>query len=208
MKEINMQKHPFFTLIFITMLMLTAIPAAAQNDDSGAFLANTITVMGNGSAYGAPDIAYLSLGVDKTDPNVSVAFTQANQAISAVIEAIVAAGVPREDIRTTAINVYQPYYGASPFAPPMMGAPEPTETPSEPSYQVSTQLFVTVHDVSVVASVIDAAVAGGANNIYGFNLGLSDTKALESQARVEAMEAPAAARSSLPTSSARSWARS
>ena len=135
---------------------------------------DTITVVGSGSASGTPDIATLDIGVQTTDADVTQAFAQTNQGINAVIDAMTGAGVAREDMRTSGLSIYV----QQPPSPDSQGTPQ---------YQVSNQVHITVRDISKVEDVINAAVNAGANNIFGFSLGIADQSALETEARAQAV---------------------
>jgi uncharacterized protein YggE len=54
-------------------------------------------------------------------------------------------------------------------------------------YRVSNMVQVTIRDLNTVGDIIDAAVAAGANNVWGVTFGLEDTEALEAQAREKAV---------------------
>src|SRR5690606_543808 len=142
-----------------------------------------ITVTGSGNASGAPDIANLEIGVETSDPSVTVAFEQANTTIEAIINALVEAGVAREDIRTVGLNIFQDRF-------PMPMEPMTSTMGAEavqPVYRVNNQVRVTVRDIANVAAVINAAVEAGANNIYGLNFGIDNRDALENDARADAL---------------------
>jgi hypothetical protein len=162
-------------------MALTFSSVAAQGDGSpnAAYPEYTVSVSGTGSASGAPDIAYLELGVERINADVGAAFSEANSTIDAVIAAVVEAGVAREDIRTTNLSVYSESFG-----PAMPG----DSSGGERNYRVSNIVRITVRDISTIEDVINAAVNAGANNVYGLNFGIADTASLEQDARVEAMD--------------------
>lgn len=168
------------TLVVIAMVALVALPAGAQDNPSNAdgYPMNTITVIGNGSAAGAPDIATVEIGVETRNEDVSLAFSENSTTVDAVIAALVEAGVAREDIRTSGLNIYLERYP--------MGMPEGPEDYAS-TYIVNNMVRVVVRDTGAVGDVLSAAVEAGANNIYGLTFGIEDQAALESEARVEAM---------------------
>jgi len=170
-------------LVVLATLMLAVMPAAAQEAPP-----NTITVTGNGSAVGTPDIANITIGVEIFNTDLNAAFTEANTRIDSIINGVVEAGVTREDVRTTNLNIFLDRFGG-PF--PMMemdpsssgmGQAEP-----QPTFVVSNQVRITVRDVNNVANVINAAVDAGANNIFGLDYGIEDRAELESAARADAV---------------------
>lgn len=172
-----MKKFSITFIMIVGLLLLAVVPSLAQESTAP----NTITVMGLGSASGAPDIANLEIGVETTNSDLATAYAQTNERIDAVIRALVEAGVAREDIRTVGLNVYQDRYGGP--NPQMSENGEPT-----PVYIVSNNIRVTVRDIANVPTVLNAAIDAGANNIYGLNFGIEDTDALASEARAAALQ--------------------
>jgi uncharacterized protein YggE len=146
--------------------------AAAQTTTPG-----TITVLGNGEASGAPDIAYVMLGVEIRNESLGNALGEANTAISAVIEAVRGLGVAAEDIQTLDFSVWSEE-SYSPDGQMM-------ETPR--FFRVSNIVRITARDTGVVQALIDAAVTAGANRIQGVTFGLDNQAALESEARLAAL---------------------
>ena len=159
-------------LALVAMLGLAIAPTAAQDLPT-----NSITVTGYGQAFGAPDVAYVEVGVDVADKDVNVAFTRANDTMNAVTEALKGLGIAPEDLRTTNISVYSDYYN------PETGGNDP-----EPTYRVNNTLRVTVRDISQASEVISTAVNAGANTVYNLSFGIADTAELEQQARAQAVE--------------------
>ena len=165
-------KRASLLLLVIGLLALAIFPAAAQDAD---ITMNTITVIGNGKATAAPDMATIEIGVEFPNTDVAAAYSEVNTTIERIIEAIVALGVAREDIRTTGVNIYSE------------GIPTP-EGQMENRFRVGNRVQVTVRDLSLIESVIDTAVTSGANNIFGLQFGISDPSALEADARVMALD--------------------
>ncbi|MCA9915717.1 MAG: SIMPL domain-containing protein [Anaerolineae bacterium] len=171
-----MKKLSITFIMIASLLVLAVMPTMAQQPTTP----NTITVTGIGSASGAPDIANLEIGVETTNADLAVAYDQTNERIDTVINALVEAGVAREDIRTVGLNVYQDRYGGP--NPQISEDGNPT-----PMYFVSNNIRVTVRDIANVPTVLNAAIDAGANNIYGLNFGIEDTDALASEARAAAL---------------------
>lgn len=163
-------KRASVLLIVGAMLALLVFPAAAQN-----FGENTITVTGNGSATARPDMATIEIGVEVPNTDIAAAYSEVNQNIEMIVEALVELGVAREDIRTTGLNIYsEGGYGM--------------EGQVENRYRVGNRVSVIVRDLALIESVIDTAVNSGANQVFGLQFGISDTKALETEARAEALD--------------------
>lgn len=138
---------------------------------------NSITVDGFGTASGAPDVAYLQLGVQVSDTDVTTAFNQANDLMTTVIGALTEQGIDPKDIQTTGLYMY-PDTGYD----PQTGAPTDTTT-----YRVGNSVNITIRDISKIGEIISAGVDAGANNINSLTFGIADTAALEGQARTAAI---------------------
>jgi uncharacterized protein YggE len=170
-------KRFFITLAVFGLFALTAGAANAQDSRSNG----TITVSGVGSASGEPDIAYVQVGAERTDRDLGAAFNATAAAMRAVIDALTALGIAPEDIQTTSLNVYpQDRYGSDGQI-------------IERVFQVSNIIQVTVRDIAQIEAVVTTAVAQGANTVYNLSFGISDSAALEQQAR-QAAAADARAR--------------
>ena len=139
---------------------------------------NSISVSGTGEAYGTPDVAYIQLGVDTAGADLGQAVTQNNSAMERVKQALLDAGIAEEDLQTTNFNVW-----IEDKTDPQTG-----QFTGERVYHVQNTLNVTVRDISKIGDVIDAALNAGANTVYGLTFGISDTTALESEARRKAVE--------------------
>ncbi|GAB2701128.1 SIMPL domain-containing protein [Nocardia thraciensis] len=131
-----------------------------------------VTVVGTGQVRGAPDTLNSDLGVEATAPDVSTAIETANREAKAVVDAMVGAGVTREDIRTTDVSV-QPQYG-----------PERAVT----GYRAANTVHVTVRDLTKASAVLDAAAKAGGNDtrIRGVSFALDDNSKLLADARARA----------------------
>jgi len=174
-----------FVVLVIAILALAGVATSASAQDltpvpsmpaPADFPTNTLTVTGIGMAAGEPDIAYIDLGVETMDASIATAFATAADTMQNVISALSEAGIAREDIRTSAVNIY-----------PQDNYDPQTGQPTDRTYRVSNTLHVTVRDVTMVETVINTAVNAGANSIYNFAFGIEDTAALEEQARQAAV---------------------
>jgi uncharacterized protein len=173
MLQVKNFKRAGSILLLIGLLAMVVLPAVAQTTTTPN---NTITVTGNGRATAAPDMATIEIGVEFPNTDVATAYSEVNDTIERIIEAMVAAGVAREDIRTTGINIYSE------------GIPSPDGQQMENRYRVGNRVQVVVRDLSLIETVIDTAVTSGANMIFGLQFGISDMSAVEAQARTEALD--------------------
>ncbi len=156
------------------VISLAARPAAAQSDNSEA---RTISVSGSGEASGQPDIAYVNLGVDISNADISQALNQANTALAAIVSAIEGAGIATDDIQTQNYNVF----------PQENFDPRTGMATGERVYRVTASVNVTVRDISQAGTVMQAGLNAGANLVNSISFGIADTKALEAEARQRAV---------------------
>ena len=183
----NLKSIGAMALVAAAALAIGATPAGATPAQQET-PTRSITVPGLGVAYGAPDIAYLNLGVETANEDITAALNDASANMDAVLAALQAGGVAREDIRTTTYNVYQETPYPIPMAMPEGGeASEPGGAPA-PVYHVSTYVEVTVRDTGEIGSLIAAAVEAGANAVNNVRFDLADRAALESEARLAALD--------------------
>jgi len=136
----------------------------------------TIVVDGRGTVSVEPDTASVVIGVDVLEDDLAETQTAATEQATAIIEAVRAAGVADEDVQTAnySVNILRDFDD--------QGNPGPIT-----GYQVSNQINVTIRDLDALGTILDDAVAAGANNIYGVSLYVEDTVAAASQARTQAM---------------------
>lgn len=164
--------HKLAALLAATALLLVATSAAAQgspNQPSG------ITVAGSGVAYGEPDQAVVNLGVDAVADNVRDALDSADAAMEAIRQAVMALGVEERDIRTVSFNVWR------------QQLTDQGGQPTGERYHVQHSFQVTVRDSALVGQVLADAVDAGANNVGGISFTISDTEALQREARAAAI---------------------
>lgn len=167
-------------LVMISVIGLAgcsgAAPQAASSDQSSTV--NTITVSGTGKATGAPDVAYVSLGISITNADVGQAVSQANAAMSKITQALGSQGIAAADIQTLSYNVY----------PQNKIDPQTGQPTGETTYHVDSSLQVKVRQMDQIGKVIQAALDSGANSVNGLSFGIEDPTKLQSQARDSAVQ--------------------
>ena len=156
-------------------------PSAATHSLASASSANSsepqgLSVSGEGRASAAPDVAVLGLGVSAKAPTVGAANSQAQQAMTALLDSLEANGVQEKDIQTTSFAI-QPEYDYRNDEQVLTG------------YRVSHMLQVKVRDIDRAGEVIDDAVQAGGDllQVQSISFIIDDTTALSSQARQKAM---------------------
>jgi len=122
---------------------------------------------GSGSVIGTPDRAQVTFAVETENPDVKTA-QQANAVqMTKVIDALVAAGLPKDALKTTGYTIYPVY---DDYTKSLLDQKIRT-------YHVTNTLTVTLHDVNKTGEVIDIAVANGVNQASSIQFMLSDEQA-------------------------------
>jgi uncharacterized protein YggE len=136
-----------------------------------------IRVTGMGEVRAAPDQATADFAVETLAGNAQEAAAANAQQMDRVITALVRAGVPRERIETRDYNVFPDY------------DQRPVEQGGEPrirGYRVMNTVSATTQDINRVGTLIDAALAAGANRVNGVRFSLRDPQRFRAQAIQEA----------------------
>ncbi|MBW3633016.1 MAG: SIMPL domain-containing protein [Chloroflexi bacterium] len=201
----------FLPIVILCALVLLALPlsflrvvnpALAQVENAvgerGSTLP-TISVTGRGSTTVEPDMARFIAGVEVVADDLTSAQAEATQRMSAVQDALRAAGVPDEAIQTASFRVEVVRSEDQPPAP--VAASEPAEpvaaggpveaTPVPPSIQgfrVVNEVRVEVSDLDRLGAILDDVLMAGANTISGIELAVEDSAGAQRQARVRAIE--------------------
>jgi len=140
----------------------------------------TITVTGSGSVSVAPDEAVVDLGVTTKAADAQGALTQDGTQMAAVVAAVEKAGVAKQDIRTSDLQVGPDY--------------QPGPTPKIDGFRATNMVQVTVRDLTMVGAIVDDALQAGANQVQGINFTVSDPESVSRQAMQSAVaDAQAAA---------------
>jgi hypothetical protein len=143
-----------------------------------AVSAGGITVVGTGTATVAPDTATWSFGVQTSAESAEAALAANSEAMDRVLAALRNAGIEGKDLQTEQVSVY----------------PRTSDDGiSIVGYDASNTVRATIRNLDEAGAIVDAAVAAGANQVYGPSLTVSDTEA-QYRAAVEAAFADARTR--------------
>ncbi len=182
-----MRLAPIAGWVFAGLLLLAAVIAffALRLTGAGApasgYLSSvpySIVVEGNGEASAAPDVAYVTLGVDTPAPTAAEATDTNAKAMAAVIAAVKAQGTADKDVRTQDFSVTPVYANLR---------PGDTSSPTITGYRVRNTVQVTVQNVQDVGKILDAGLQARANSAVGISFALKDSTALQQQALKDAM---------------------
>jgi uncharacterized protein YggE len=157
------------------------ILAQTAESETGYNPAQTITVVGQGSARIEPDIARVSIGVETSAETVAEAVTENEVKMESILAALVELGIKEEDIQTMHYSIQIERYPE-----PRVVSAEPEE--AKPTYRVSNMANVTIRDLDMVGDVLDSVVEAGANNIWGVSFSVDDPEAAQAEARANAIE--------------------
>lgn len=155
-------------LVALGVVGRQTVPAAAQDD-----LRSTVSVVGDGRVLVQPDTVFTGFGVESASANLNDAQSDAFTRMQSVIDAVVAQGIPREDIKTRSINITPEY-------------DQQLRTRIR-GYRVSSSVQVQIRNVSAAGQIIDAAVTAGANRVDGISFSVADQTPFKDQARAMAM---------------------
>lgn len=149
---------------------LTASPLVAQMPTLPA-TPPAIEVSGNGEAKVTPDRALVYLGVQTKGKTAALAGQENARLATAILEAVRAAGIARDQIGTMnyTVNPSYRYY-------PDGRKPELT------GYDASNTVRIEVRNLDLVGKVIDASLGAGANTISGMTFFASQLQATKHEA--------------------------
>jgi uncharacterized protein YggE len=149
--------------ILLVAMAITGSAAAAPLDFTSE---RVIHASGSGNVIGTPDRAQVSLAIETENFDVKSAQQENAARMTQVIDALVAAGIPKDALKTTGYNIYLAYEDAKSSSDEKVRL-----------YRVTNTLTVTLHDVSRTGEVIDIAVANGINQASSIQFMLSDEQA-------------------------------
>lgn len=135
-----------------------------------------IVTSATGEAKLTPDRATIYVGVQSRGTSAAAAARDNAQRQRAVIDAVIALGVTRQQISTENYNVS-----------PETRFDQNTQKSSVTGYVVSNVVRVELQRLDRVASVIDAALANGANQINSLDFYASNSDAARRQALADAI---------------------
>jgi uncharacterized protein YggE len=160
-------------LALIAPLVLTTaltLPALAQE--------GTISVVGMGEVSAAPDTAFVMSGVTTQGATAREALDANNEAMTALIETLKAAGIEERDIQTSGFSVTPNYVYTD-----ARDANGYTLPPKINGYSVFNNVNVRVRDLANLGAVLDQQVTVGANTISGVTFSVDDPSKLLDEAR-------------------------
>lgn len=167
------------SIALLTALLAAPAGLAGQETGPRTSAPATLAVYGEGTVQVDPDRARVRLGVEREAPLARDAQTQTNSIANEILAAMEELGISPEDIQTSRLSLY-PVYDNRPDRP--RGEPEVT------GYRAANTVTVTLDDLGRIGSVVDAAIAAGANRVEGVQFELRDHTAARGRALAAAVE--------------------
>jgi uncharacterized protein YggE len=160
---------PARILFALLVATLTAAPLPALALD------RLVTVTGNAAVAVAPDTAMIRIGVTSQGKDARAASEANAKQMTSVLNAIKANGIDARDIQTSRLSLQPQYDATKPGAARLTG------------FQVTNQVTVRIRDIGKLPSILDHAIAAGANEMSGIEFVVSQQSRLLDQARTEAI---------------------
>ena len=179
-EEFNKKKYSFYLILAGLVLVTVVAVVSLVRERLVNPIQNQVTVYGQGKVEYKPDTASVTLGVrvDRAG-SAGEALEQLNVKIKKINDAVLALGIPVDDIKTQNYNLY-PNYDYKDGTSKVSG------------YNASQNISIKVRKVDenseTVNSVVMTAGDNGTNEIQGVNYYIDDISILKQKARVLALE--------------------
>ncbi len=136
---------------------------------------NTISVSGKGEIFIKPDIAKVSVSVEKNAYSVSDAQSQATNAINNVTKFLKDSGIEDKDIKTVNYSIYPRYDYLENQGRVFRG------------YTISQTLEIKIRKIEDTGKILAGVTSAGANQVGGVSFTIDDEERVKRQARQEAI---------------------
>lgn len=134
-----------------------------------------VQVTGHGSLTVVPDMAHVSVTVEKTGEDMSAARADVERRTSEVIASAKRLGVSERDISANTLSIWPEYRWQN-------------NTQIFVGQHVSRRIEITLHDLDRYADLVSALVKAGVNNVSNTSLDRSDMPELRRQALAQAVD--------------------
>jgi len=152
------------------LLIIAVAPGAARAGE--APFQRTLRVNGHGEAHVAPDIARVQIGVTTEAATAQEALSQNTRQMNELVARVKELGIASKDLGTSGFSI-GPRYAR--------------DGHSIVGYQVSNGVTVTIRDIAKAGPLLDKVVSAGANQVSGISFDVSDSTALLTEARKQAV---------------------
>lgn len=154
--------------------VLTVLVAAAIATVPVHAAEKLVTVTGEATIAVAPDTATMRIGVSSQEKTAREASEANAKQMTSVLAAIKNAGIADRDVQTSRLSL-QPQYDPNKGTPHLTG------------FQATNQVTVRIRDIDRLPTVLDRAIAAGANEMSGIEFTVSEQSKLLDQARADAI---------------------
>lgn len=161
----------------IFAVFVFAIKVFKEIDENGKNFnqQNTINITGKGEIFIKPDIAKISVSVEKNAYSLSDAQNQATNAINNVTKFLKDSGIEDKDIKTTNYNIYPRYDYIRDKGQVFRG------------YTVSQTLEVKIRKIGDTGKILAGVTSAGANQISGVSFTIDNEEVVKREARQKAI---------------------
>ncbi|HOO54117.1 MAG TPA: SIMPL domain-containing protein [Methanothrix sp.] len=157
-------------LLAMVAILASSSSCLGAGDESDAI--STLTVSGTGDATADADMVTIVLGVQTRNESAAGAVADNARMMASSIEALLAAGVPEDEIKTLRFSIYP--------TRDWVDGKLSEKVVFEVSNQVTIALDLT--DEVDIGEVLDAAVGAGANSVESVTFGLRDPTRVQEEA--------------------------
>lgn len=164
-------------LMFAFVLISTMVGTSIANE-----IPRTITVTGQGKAASPPDMATINSGVATTAATAKEALAANNVAMEKLMEVLKSRGIESKDIQTSGFGVYPEYARRNP------GQRGSNNEARITGYRVNNNVTVRVRNLPRLGEILDALVDSGSNRISGVSFSISEPRAIQNKARMDAVD--------------------
>ncbi len=142
-------------LLLAFSLILPANAALLKGDKT------QIVVSGKGVVKAEADLAYIMVGIERTEKTAAQAQEIAAKKMKNILASLEKMGIPKDKIKTMGFRLY-PKYEYDRGKRTLVG------------YTASNQIKVTIDDLDKVGKIIDTAITAGANNVGNITFTVKD----------------------------------
>jgi uncharacterized protein YggE len=163
------------------MLLATALAllgGAEANAQGTVENERLVSVTGEGTVEGAPDMALITLGVVNEAQAAAEALAANSQSMNRILDALKQSGIEPRDLQTSGFSV-DPVYSQAPQT-------QDSSVPFRPEivgYRVQNNITLRIRDLTRVGAILDQVVTLGANSVSDPTFTVTEPAPLEDQAR-------------------------
>ena len=161
--------------VFIIVLIFYFGVKSFNEMDNISDQQNTISVSGKGEIFIKPDIARISMSVEKNAYSVSDVQNQATNAINNVTKFLKDSGIEDKDIKTVNYSIYPRYDYLESQGRVFRG------------YTVSQTLEIKIRKIEDTGKILAGVTSAGANQVGGVSFTIDDEEGAKREARQKAI---------------------